>query len=335
MSDFFLRLSRGEQAEILAAQAAELGRNPLVLEKDVWVCWVLACLFGMPGKLPMAFKGGTSLSKVFNVIERFSEDVDITIDYRSLDDSIDPFANGVSNTQRKKYSETLKTRLREHLQNVIAPHFRQEIEKQRPRSSIEIEITDAETIRVNYSSVVDSTSEYVESTVLIEFGGRNVIVPNELHEVRPYIAERTIGLVHPQAKICVLSPMRTYWEKATLIHVACNRGDFLANADRQSRHWYDLNMLAGHEIGRRAIADRALLADVVRLKKAFFHAAYADYDACLSGQLRLLPDSTALSALRGDFEKMCESGMFLGQTPSFDDIVRNLSALETEINRQP
>ena len=101
MREAFLRLPRDEQSKILRALGPALARAPSVLEKDVWVCWVLQHLFAMPGRLPMAFKGGTSLSKVFNAIARFSEDLDITLDYRGLDGSIDPFAEGVSRNRLK------------------------------------------------------------------------------------------------------------------------------------------------------------------------------------------------------------------------------------------
>ena len=120
MADTFLRLPRADRADILNGLAPRLGRAAVVLEKDVWVCWVLAQIFGMPGALPMAFKGGTSLSKVFDAIYRFSEDVDITIDYRSLD-STDPF--GISKAQQKKLSEILGKQLDVHLREKVMPHL--------------------------------------------------------------------------------------------------------------------------------------------------------------------------------------------------------------------
>ena len=99
MPESFLHLEAREQSQIYRALAPQLARSPAVLEKDVWVCWVQKTLFTMPGRLPMAFKGGTSLSKVFGAIARFSEDVDITLDYRGLDSSFDPFGADVSKTR--------------------------------------------------------------------------------------------------------------------------------------------------------------------------------------------------------------------------------------------
>jgi predicted nucleotidyltransferase component of viral defense system len=121
--EVFLQLSPDEQASILQTSAGKLGRRAEHLEKDVWICWVLQALFTMAGRLPMAFKGGTSLSKVFGAIRRFSEDVDVTVDYKSLDQSIDPFDAKTSRTARERFTELLRTKLADHTKNVIRPHF--------------------------------------------------------------------------------------------------------------------------------------------------------------------------------------------------------------------
>jgi hypothetical protein len=119
-----------------------------------------------------------------------------------------------------------------------------------------------------------------------------------------------------------------------LIHVECQRGEFRASAARLSRHWYDLAMLGDQTHGQAAMADRTLLADVVKHKKAFYNASYANYDACLAGQLRLIPDDAALAALREDFRHMIGAGMFIGEPPVFDAIIERLRELEMAINER-
>ena len=111
MAEAFLSLDARERADILRTVAARSGRAAIILEKDIWVCWVLQALFSMPDPHPMAFKGGTSLSKVYRVIDRFSEDVDVTLDYRAFDDDFDPFAEGASRNQIRLFSERLKDRV--------------------------------------------------------------------------------------------------------------------------------------------------------------------------------------------------------------------------------
>jgi hypothetical protein len=333
MPESFLHLSAGEQSQILRGLGPRLSRSPTVLEKDVWVCWVLQALFMMPNRLPMAFKGGTSLSKVFGAIARFSEDVDITLDYRGLDGSFDPFAEGVSNTRLKKFSEELKLFVRDHVHRVVVPYFREKLAVEFDSGGDYIEVSDdGEQLRVHYSTVLGASGDYIGNSVLIEFGGRNITEPNEKHKVQPDIAEHVPALDFPCAQVSVLSPARTFWEKATLMHVECQRGEFRPNSERLSRHWYDLAMLADLAIGDNALADRGLLANVVKHKKVFYNASYASYDACLAGQIRLLPDEAVISSLRVDYQRMVDAGMFIGEPPTFEAIVDRLRTLEMAVN---
>lgn len=332
--DDFLQLSQEDQAGIIQGSAPIFGLVPAVLEKDVWVCWTLARLFEMPDRLPMAFKGGTSLSKAFDAIRRFSEDVDVTLDYRGFGLGFDPFAEKKSNTQLKYFSKDLKARVGQHVRDVVSPYFQRILADQLAGKDCKIEIDGkGEKLRLYYPSVLDETPGYVGNSVLIEFGGRNIVEPNQPHTIRPYLAQVVLSINFPVADVIVLAPTRTFWEKATLIHVECNRKKTKADADRMSRHWYDLAMLADHDIGRLALADRALLADVVKHKKVFFRSPHANYDACLSGGLRLVPGAAMLAELRSDFEEMCTAGMFYGEPPlSFDRIIESLQSLETRIN---
>jgi len=328
VAEAFLQISPEEQAEILQTCAGNLGRRAEHLEKDVWICWVLQGLFTMPSRLPMAFKGGTSLSKVYGAIKRFSEDVDLTVDYKSLDQSIDPFDPKVSRTARDKYTALLKTKLAEHTKNIIRPHFENLVAQltEKPPKPITIS-DDGEKLFIPYPSRFETAE-----SVFLEFGGRNVISPNEEHALRPYISAELPELQFPEATVRVLVPSRTFWEKATLIHVACIRSDPKLDADRQSRHWHDLAVLADHNIGKIAIPDLQLLQDVVKHKNVFFRASYTNYEACLSGGLRLIPATPLLQALRVDYEKMIADGMFDGEPPTFDWIIARLDKLAKEIN---
>lgn len=334
MAESFLQLQAKEQSQIYRALSPQLARSPAVLEKDVWVCWVLQTLFTMPGRLPMAFKGGTSLAKVFGAINRFSEDVDVTLDYRGLDTSFDPFTEGATKTQLKKFSEGLKSFVQDHVHSVVAPHFEKILVAEFGKDGYRIEVSaDGELLRVHYPTVLGVPGDYMANSVLIEFGGRNITEPNEEHEVSPDIAESVPELVFPHSRVSVLSPARTFWEKATLMHVESQRGVFRPNADRLSRHWYDLSMLADMDIGQAALENRDLLVDVVKHKKVFYPTSYANYDACLVGQLRLLPDDVVLVSLAQDFQRMIDAGMFIGAAPAFDQIIRRLRLLEADINK--
>ncbi|MYE11729.1 MAG: nucleotidyl transferase AbiEii/AbiGii toxin family protein [Gammaproteobacteria bacterium] len=333
MAEPFLSLSARERADILRTVAARSGRAAVILEKDIWVCWVLQALFSAPDPHPMAFKGGTSLSKVFGVIDRFSEDVDITLDYRAFNDGFDPFANDASRNQIRRFTERLRGRVAGYVHDVVAPVLDAAAERLAADGRHEIHVDDTgETIRFAYPTALEEPYSYVRSEVLLEFGGRNVIDPNEEHVVVPDMAALARELDYPVAEVTVLSPARTFWEKATLIHVECHRRRLASHPDRLSRHWFDLACLAVHDVGRAALSDRRLLEDVVRHKKVFFHAGYANYDRCLDGRLRLVPDDDELPSLRSDYDAMRAAAIVAEDAPAFDTLMEEIGDLEANVN---
>lgn len=332
MAEPYLALPREDQADILNALAPRLGRAPEVLEKDVWVCWVLEQLFTMPERGELVFKGGTSLSKAYRAIERFSEDVDVTLDYRGHDTKFDPFAKTATRTQQKGFGEELKARVAEFVADEVAPRLRDALHAVVGGEGRVEADPDGETLRLFYPRAIAGAGGYQLDHVLIEFGGRNVTDPSEEVIITPDIAEHVPELAFPTATVRVLSPRRTFWEKATLIHVECNRGRLRAGAERLSRHWYDVVRLAATEHGAAALADREVLADVVKHKKVFYNAGYARYDECLEGRLRLVPDEEDLVGLEADYKAMVASGMFYGEPVPFSAILEAVRSLEAQIN---
>lgn len=329
----YFALPPAEQAELLLGLAPTLGRRAEILEKDIWLCLALGILFDLPGRKPMAFKGGTSLSKVYQAIERFSEDIDVTVDYRSLVDG-DPELATLGSNQRRRLSDTLKAALAAHVNHELAPALREALAQVLPGLRVVIEVSaDGENLRLYYPSAVENTDAYLRPSVLIEFGGRNATLPRETVEIVPDVAEHVPGLAFPSARVAVLSPMRTFWEKATLIHVECHRPEIRVGAERLSRHWYDLARLADHEIGRKAVSDTELLRDVLSIKETFFRSGHSHYARCLDGGLKLIPQPQLLEALREDYRAMLSVQMFYGETLPFDRIVERLADLEQEINR--
>ena len=336
MADAFLSLPAADRRDILETAAARLSRPAIVLEKDVWICRVLQTLFSMPNNHPMAFKGGTSLSKVYGIIDRFSEDVDITLDYRAFANEFDVFAPGVSRSAIRRFSDRLKSRVDDYLRHVIGPALEAAVSELPASGRPAVRIgEDGERIRLAYPSAVDNPIGYLDTEVLLEFGGRNIVDPSERHGIVPDIAALTPDLDWPVATVTVLSPARTFWEKATLIHVECHRRRLPAGPERLSRHWFDLACFARHDAGRAALSDRALLEDVVRHKTVFFNASYAHYDQCLDGRLRLVPDNDGIDGLRSDYDAMRRGGIVGADALPFDDLIERLRALETEINRRP
>ena len=336
MADAFLSLPAAARRDILQTAAARLGRPAVVLEKDVWICRVLQTLFSIPDGHPMAFKGGTSLSKVYRIVDRFSEDVDITLDYRAFADGFDVFAPGVSRSAIRRFSDRLKSRVDDYVRYVVGPALEAAAGDLPAPSRPAVRIgEDGERVWFAYPSAVENPIGYLATEVLLEFDGRNVVDPNERHGIVPDIAALAPDLEYPAATVTVLSPARTFWEKATLIHVECHRRRLSASPERLSRHWFDLACLARDDAGRAALANRALLENVVRHKSVFFNASYAHYERCLDGRLRLVPDDDEIDGLRSDYDAMRRGGIVGADALPFDDLIERLRPLEAEINRWP
>jgi hypothetical protein len=222
----------------------------------------------------------------------------------------------------------------DHVARELAPALRNALADALPGREIALEISEeAQKLRLFYPSAVESADAYLRPSVLIEFGGRNTALPRHTRTITPDVAAHVPGLLFPDARVAVLSPMRTFWEKATLIHVECLRPNLRSSAERMSRHWYDLARLADHQIGRSALADVKLLRDVLLVKETFFRTGFSRYDLCLSGGLRLIPEAALLDSLKQDYHAMLSAQMFYGETLPFDRIVERLTTLAQEINQ--
>lgn len=262
----YFDLPISDQADLLQSLAPVMGRRAEILEKDIWLCQVLDILFQLPLRKPMAFKGGTSLSKVYKAIDRFSEDIDVTVDYRSLVADAPELESITSNSQRGKLSDALQVALTTHVINELMPALQATLATALPKLPTSIEVSDdADKLWVFYPSAVENTDSYVRPSIMIEFGGRNSTLPQSTLFITADIAEHVPDLVLPTAQVSVLSAARTFWEKATLIHVECHRPRLRPNAQRLSRHWYDLARLADHEVGQQALQDTGLLRNVLRI----------------------------------------------------------------------
>jgi hypothetical protein len=334
LPEAFLQLQTDNRKAILEKAAQESGKGANVLEMDVWVCWTLEKLVSLPDAPPLAFKGGTSLSKIYDAISRFSEDVDVTIDRNVLDPNLDPFEEGKSRTRRRKDCDALDELLTEYLNEVVKPHFDEHLRSELNDQSIETQLGEVHgQLIIPYPSCFDRADAYMPESILLELGGKNAITPAEKHDVSSYLEAIVPSVDYPSAAVPVLSAERTFWEKATLIHSECNRGRVKdGGVARMSRHWYDLAQLASGEVGPAAIEDKDLLADVVLQKNVLYYAGYSNYEACLIGGLALVPQGELAAALEEDFERMKGDGMFWQATGNFDDVVGLLAKTETEIN---
>lgn len=341
--DNFLHLKREEQAQILGEFALGLDYTSEMLEKDIWVCWMLDRLFTMPDHIGMAFKGGTSLSKAYEVIDRFSEDIDVTIDL--YDDIRSRFEMPLdSNSKRRRFRDFANQRVREYRDKKIVPHLKSEVALEFGMDSgvtIEVEEmdrideSDNTNVLLYYPSVLQSAEDsYVRRRVLLELGGRNYIEPSEVKNIEPYLKPHMPELSFPVAKVDVLSIRRTFWEKVTLLHGECEKGRIRDSANRLSRHWHDVFLLCKTEYFCQAFEDRWLLRSVVEYKKEQFYNASVDYDKCLVRAFRLVPDGESFSNLAKDYKAMLDSNMIIRNRVTFDELIEGIQQLEDLLNEK-
>lgn len=337
--DEIARWPAKDRADLFAAAASQRGITTAIMEKDFWVCWTLRRVFSLPDPpASLIFKGGTSLSKVYGAIERFSEDVDLAFDRADLGftGDKDP-ATAPSNNKRQRALKDLKATcadlIQGSLRTQITDLFAESLQSSPGEWTLEPDDVDPLALNFAYPQVKDAeaVAAYVKPAVKLELGARSDHWPAEDAEVVPYVAEEFPDQVpDSRSKVRVLSGARTFWEKATILHQWCHASEDKQFPDRQSRHYYDLACLAEHEIGEKALADFSLLQDVANHKEIFFEAKWAKYDLARPGTLKLVPGSDRIQALEEDYRKMHE--MIFGEVPSMEHIIETLQSLETRIN---
>jgi len=255
----------------------------------------------------------------------------VTVDHSGLVPGLDPYDPTSTGGQKKRDNDTLLKALLDCSNGVIVPHLRGSLEAA-GLSAGDLVVGEGGTeLTVQYPHLVRDGASYYREGVKIEFGGRNMIDPNQQHVVTPYMAELLDNFTFPAGRVDVLAPERTFWEKFTLAHAESNRQP-MVTGDRISRHWHDLAVLADHQIGQAALADMPLLEDVVKVKERFFRRASSQYDRCLAGESCLLPGDEGLALLRADYEEMLSAEM-LDNPMTFDEIIERVKALEADANR--
>lgn len=326
--DQVARLSAARRRELFSEAAARLGMTPAVVEKDFWVTWVLDRLFSTPTLASLLmFKGGTSLSKVYHLIERFSEDIDLILDWRVLSGK-DPLAER-SQTQQNRLNKEINQQAQEY---IAGPLFTEIAAALEGVCICRLSADDPFVINVSYPAAF--SDNYLRPELCLEIGPLAAWLPYEERSVGTYAADAFPDLfVRRQAPVRVIRAERTFWEKATILHHEAHRPAGNPQPPRYSRHYYDLAKMAASSVKNSAIADQGLLADVVAFKQRFYPRAWARYDLAAPGSLRLVPQGEALAAVAVDYRAM--SNMIFGEIPPWDDIMSALQRLEEEINRKP
>lgn len=322
----FVQLPLSEQALYFKQASSKIGLSAEAVEKDFWVVWVLDRLFRsdlLADKI--IFKGGTSLSKVFGLIRRFSEDIDLILDWNEVVKE-DPNLER-SKTKQDKFNKSVNDLSRKYIADVFLGEVQQRLNAV---CSAEIEEGVPDVINIQYPSSFESG--YLRPEIRLEIGPLALWVPHAEYEIRSYVAEAFPALFDESVcRVRAIKAERTFWEKATILHAEAFRPGAKPPALRYSRHYYDFFMMAADPaVKQTAFSDLELLRTVVAFKTKFYPASWARYDLATPGTFALMPLADHIKHLANDYAQM--RMMFFGEIPSFDEIIDGLKQLESEIN---
>ena len=336
--DAFLQLPDEQRRNAFAETETRLGLNRTSVEKDLWICWTLRKLFQLPDiGARLFFKGGTSLSKAWRIINRFSEDIDIVIDraYLGFGGDASPERTHSKKQQRQRL-ENLRAACQQVICDRLQPAFISHMAKTLPKGHAckltnDPDDPDGQTLLLHYSSVF-SPSDYVRPVVKIEMGARSDTEPFETPAIRPYIAEALPEIRGLDAfPVRAVAARRTFWEKAMLLHEETFRPAVKPRKVRLSRHYYDLWCLITKGIADQAVADDGLFDRVLAHRVVFFRWSWVDYSTMRRGSLRLVPPEDHLKGWAADYKTM-GTEMFFGEVPSFEEILRVVGEFERRFN---
>ena len=293
----FGALSPADQRDALVFVSGLSGRRAHLLEKDVWVVQTLRAVMASPFRSDLTFKGGTSLSKAYHAIHRFSEDLDVTYDIRAIAPDLvaglgdDPLP--ATRSQEGNWKRVIVRRLTEWVKGDAKPAIEADFSRHGLSARVR---ADGERIVVEYEPLIPEYG-FVRPEVMVEFGARSTGEPRDERQIECDAASHLPEVALPSASALVMRAERTFWEKATAVHVFCRQ--HRTRGERLSRHWHDLVRLDDAGYAERALADRELALAVARHKWMFFREKDAtgnwiDYEAAVSGDLQLVPEGPCI-----------------------------------------
>jgi len=332
-------LSITEREPFFSAAAEEQNIPFEIIEKDFWVVWTLERLFSLIELSEhLTFKGGTSLSKIYNVIRRFSEDIDLSIEksFFGFGEHNDP-EKALSKNKQRISLNTLSALCSKYVQNDLVENLTNAISKKLKTIEgwyleIDADDPDGQTLQFNYPCTSEK-NKYIRPSVKIELGARAEHWPVSKHKIQSYAKEALKEKVtEPEVWVKVLDAKRTFWEKATILHQYAHLPKDKRLPLRISRHYYDFFCLLNSDIKINAINEPKLLDRVAIHKSIYFASAWANYDSARKGSLKLLPPSILHDTLEKDYGLMRD--MFFGTIPDWNEILKVIGNFECEFNEK-
>lgn len=334
------QIPKEDLGELFTQTAFKMGIGlPSIIEKDFWVVKLLQLLFSEDNFFKHhVFKGGTSLSKCFNLIQRFSEDLDITISrsFLGFNESIEGISQ-LSNKKKKRYFDELELAATNHVSN-LARLLSERISFEFDIASWQLYVSpeDKQKIIFEYPKSLAlplyPDNLYVKPKILLEFGCRGELTPANAVGIKTYAQQCFEDIFSKEDVIVnVLNPERTFWEKITLLHMLAHQNVDKLLQPRMARHYYDIYKLSNSSFMESAKKNASLLESVANHKSIYFSSKQASYHTAKPGSLKLIPNHQLLKNLEMDYHAMSE--MFFHETISFNEIMKEINDLEKKLNK--
>jgi Nucleotidyl transferase AbiEii toxin, Type IV TA system len=327
-----------DRGALFAETAARLGTAVQNVEKDFWVCWTLDALFNglEPGSPRLLFKGGTSLSKAFDLIPRFSEDIDITVFREDIGQAVDTAAlDALTGKQRRVRLDAIRAACQTYISGPLTAQLalRAALADGRLRLDSDPDDADGQTLLLWYPAATRSDA-YIRSAVKIEAGAKSALDPHTVASVRPYIADDLPRLDLRVSGVVTVEAERTFWDKIIILHGLRQwhdkRGVLRHGGQRVSRHYYDVHQLTQSGQARQWLGNRALAADCATHARLFFGSTDLGLMTAAQGTFTLMPTPAMRDALRADYAAM--TGMIFRDVPPLDTVLATIEQIEHRVN---
>ena len=335
MENKFHNLRREEKIEVFNAVAEKLGIRPVAVEKDWWVCRSLEIIFQMEASNHLVFKGGTSLSKAWKLIDRFSEDVDLAINKE--------FFAGYDGDISRHQINRLRKEAGAYTMGAFYSQLKEEFNR-RGFTGLQFKVENSDNgdqdptvLEIYYPSVIGEDSEYILPRVQIEIGCRSLREPFSMQKFGSFIDEiyADSDFASPLIQVPTVNPERTFLEKVFLLHEEFQRPNEKIRVNRLSRHLYDLVMLSRTNFADKALADSNLYETIVRHRYKFTRVGGVDYNLHHPTTVNPIPPSNMIDAWRADYAVMREQMIYKTDSPTFDELMKEIKLLQDRINTVP
>lgn len=326
----WFKLNIEDQLAVLQQASAISAITNKALEKDIWVTIVLDAVFRTKYAKQLHFKGGTSLSKAWKIIERFSEDIDL-----SIDRAFYGFSEELSYSQIKKLKRISSV--------FISTDFKDELDKTMieigvPANLFTINATpipemmkgtvDPQEIVIEYVSILEQI-EYLPDTIKVEISARSIKEATQIRNINAIVDNLfpEIDVLGNSFQVCAIEPKITMLEKVFLLHEEFTKESSEMRHLRMSRHLYDLFKLTESIYADLAIKDEPLYERIIAHRQHYIRQTGIDYDKHGRATISFIPPNHMLNQYKSDYEKMCIN-MIYGQAPSFDELITKLNTLQ-------